>query len=47
MVALHVFRDAERDAGGLMVQKWQFQRDLIIQQLHIVLRVEAFTSFYV
>ena len=32
MVDLHVFRDSERDAGGWVVQKWQFQCDIIIEQ---------------
>ena len=32
MVVLQVFRDPERDAGEWVVQKWQFQRDVIIKQ---------------
>ena len=32
MVVLRVFRDSERDAGGWVVQKWQCQRDVIIEQ---------------
>ena len=32
MVVLHVFRDSERDAVGWVVQKWQFQRDVGIEQ---------------
>ena len=31
MLILHVFRDSERDAGGWVGQKWQFQRDIIIE----------------
>ena len=34
-VVLHVFRDSERDVGG-GGQKWQFQRDVIIEQPLIV-----------
>ena len=33
MVVLHVYCDSERDAGGWVVQNWQFQRDVIIEQL--------------
>ena len=35
MVVLYVFRDSKCDAGkggGWVVQKWQFQRDVIIEQ---------------
>ena len=32
MVVLHVFRDSECDAGGWVGHKWQFQRDVIIEQ---------------
>ena len=32
MVVLYVLRDSERDAGEWMGQKWQFQRDVIIEQ---------------
>ena len=32
MVVLHVFRDSERDAGGWVVNNWQFQRDVSIEQ---------------
>ena len=32
MIVLHVFRDSERDAGGWVGQKWQFQRDASIEQ---------------
>ena len=32
MVAQHVFRDSERDDGEWVVQKWQFQCDVIIEQ---------------
>ena len=34
MVVLNVFQDSERDAGGSVGQKWQFQRDVIIEQPH-------------
>ena len=32
MVVLQVFRDSEREAGGWMVLKWQFQRDVAPEQ---------------
>ena len=33
MIALHVFRDSERDAGGRwVVQKFEFQREVFIEQ---------------
>ena len=32
MVVLHVIRDSEPDAGEWVVQKRQFQRDVIIEQ---------------
>ena len=34
MVVLLVFHDSERDGmgGGWVIQKWQFQRDVIIEQ---------------
>ena len=28
----YIFPDSERDAGGWLVQKWQFQPDVIIEQ---------------
>ena len=31
-VVLQVFRDSERDAGGVGGSKWQVQRDVIIEQ---------------
>ena len=32
MIVLHAFRDSEGDTGAGGDQKWQFQRDLIIEQ---------------
>jgi len=32
MVVLLVCRDSERDAVGWVLQEWQFQRDVIIEQ---------------
>ena len=33
MVVLHVFHYSERDdGGGGVIQKWKFQRDVIIEQ---------------
>ena len=32
IVGLHVFRDSKRDAEGWVGQKWQCQRDAIIEQ---------------
>ena len=40
MIVLHIFRDSERDAGGWVDQKWQFQRDAIIEQTRIILLVD-------
>ena len=40
MTALHIFRDSERGAGGLVGQKWQFQRDAIIEQPRTILLVD-------
>ena len=30
MAVLYIFRDSERDAEGWMVQKWQFQCDVLL-----------------
>ena len=37
MVALHAFHDSECDVAGWVVQKWQFQRDVIIELAHIII----------
>ena len=42
MVVLHVFRDSMHDNGvGGVVQEWQFQRDVIIEQPHMTTLKDA------
>ena len=35
MVVLHVFRASECDGGDWVAQKWQFRRDVIIEQSYM------------